>query len=262
MRLELLKWPELDSLRGKVFVLPLGSLEQHGHHLPLMTDTAIVTEIAGRVERAAPADVVLAPTLWTGHSPHHDHFGSISLDVRPYMDLIGSLCRSLVQMGARKILLLNGHGGNDVPSKASLREIKTEFRELQDLYIVYAAYWTLAGEAFGRIRRSPPGGMGHACEMETSVMLSIHPGTVDQQEAVEGGPRNEGKYRVLDMLHGQPYFIVNDFHELSASGTIGQPQFASAEQGERFLDAAVEAVLHLIREVATWDYQSTIGSRS
>lgn len=260
MRLERLKWPELDAVRRKVFVLPLGSLEQHGRHLPLMTDTAIVTEIAGRIERAVPQDVVLVPTLWTGHSPHHDHFGAISLDVRPYMDLVGSVCRSLVGMGARKILLLNGHGGNDVPSKAALREVKSEFRTMQDLYIAYAAYWTLASEAFSHIRQSPPGGMGHACEMETSVMLAIHPDAVDLREAVEGGPRNEGKYRRLDMLHGQPYFIVNDFHELSASGTIGQPQFASSAQGERFLEAAVEAALDLIREISTWDYQSAVRS--
>lgn len=261
MRLESLKWPELDSVRQKIFVLPLGSLEQHGHHLPLVTDTAIVTEIAARAERAMASDIVLAPTVWTGHSPHHDHFGSMSLDVRPYMDLLGGLCRSLVGMGARKIFLLNGHGGNDVPAKAALREIKSEFRHMQDLYIVYASYWALASEAFSRIRKSPPGGMGHACEMETSVMLSLHPAMVDQRLAVEGGPRNEGKYRLLDMLHGQPYFIVNDFHELSASGTIGQPQFATAEQGQRFVDAAVDAVLQLIRELATWDYQSTAGSR-
>jgi creatinine amidohydrolase len=256
VRLELMKWPQLGSMASRICVLPLGSLEQHGCHLPLVTDTVIVSEIAARIERAAPDDVVLAPTLWTGHSPHHEHFGSVSLDVRPYMDLVGSVCRSLVRMGARRILLLNGHGGNDVPVKAALREIKTEFREMPDLYVVYAAYWALAAEAFSRIRRSPPGGMGHACEMETSVMLSIHPEAVDMQAAVDGGPANEGKYRRLDMLHAQPYYVVNEFHELSASGTIGQPRFASAEQGEKFLDAAVGAALELIRELATWTYQA------
>ena len=255
MRLELLKWPELSSTRDKVFVLPLGSMEQHGHHLPLMTDTAIISEIAARIERTAPDEVVLLPTIWTGHSPHHEHFGSISLDVRPYMDLLGSVCRSLVRMGARRIFLLNGHGGNDVPSKAAMREIKSEFRHLPDLYVVYATYWALAADAFGRIRKSPPGGMGHACEMETSVMLSIRPETVDRAQAVEGGPHESGEFRTLDMLRGQPYYIVNEFNELSESGTIGQPQFSSAEQGQLFVDAAVDLVLRFVREIATWDYQ-------
>ena len=255
MRLELLKWPELQSAAGKVFVLPLGSIEQHGHHLPLVTDTAIVSEIAARVERSAPDEVVLLPTVWMGHSPHHEHFGSISLDVRPYMDLLGSVCRSMVRIGARKIFLLNGHGGNDVPSRAAMREIKSEFRDVTGLYVVYATYWALAAAEFGQIRKSPRGGMGHACEMETSVMLSIRPETVDLERAVEGGPRDEGEFRTLDMLRGQPYYIVNEFHELSDSGTIGQPQFSSAEQGQAFVDAAVQSVLRFIREIATWDYQ-------
>lgn len=192
MRLESLKWPDLGSVQGKLFIVPQGSLEHHGYHLPLVTDTTIVTEISDRVERAAPEQVVLTPTLWIGHSPHHAHFGCVSLDVRPYMDLVAGVCRSLIQLGARKIFLLNGHGGNDVPSKAALREIKGEFRHLKDLYIVYAAYWALAGEAFARIRKSPPGGMGHACEMETSMMLLLHPERVEHGKAVEGGPSVKG----------------------------------------------------------------------
>jgi creatinine amidohydrolase/Fe(II)-dependent formamide hydrolase-like protein len=72
---------------------------------------------------------------------------------------------------------------------------------------------------------------------------------------VPGGPMDQGEFRVLDMLRGQPYYIVNEFHELSESGTIGQPQFSSAEQGQLFTDAAVDAVAGFIREIATWEYQ-------
>ena len=78
-------------------------------------------------------------------------------------------------MGARKIFLLNGHGGNDIPCKAAQRQLKSEFAALADLYIVYATYWNLAAAEFEKIRSSPVGGMGHACEMETSVMLAKYP---------------------------------------------------------------------------------------
>src|SRR5437763_4023263 len=97
----------------------------------------------------------------------------------PYVGIIQGLCRSLVAMGARRILLLNGHGGNDIPCKAALRELKTEFESFHDLYIAYATYWNLAAAEFQAIRESPVGGMGHACEMETSILLARDPATVD-----------------------------------------------------------------------------------
>src|ERR1700710_1798109 len=109
-----LKWADLKAVCDRVFVLPLGSMEQHGPHLPLATDSWIVGEVARRLESEAPNEVVLFPTQWLGHSPHHRKFGCVSLGMRPYMDLIGGLCRSLVELGARRIFLLNGHGGNDV----------------------------------------------------------------------------------------------------------------------------------------------------
>ncbi|HEX2727290.1 MAG TPA: creatininase family protein [Beijerinckiaceae bacterium] len=255
MRLDTLKWPEIAAVSDRVFLVPLGSTEQHGRHLPLQTDTAIVSAIAERVERAAPDRIVLLPALWIGHSPHHAAFGCISLDVRPYMDLIAGICRSLVGMGARRIVLLNGHGGNDVPCKAAMRELKTEFATRADLYIVYAAYWALAARRFSDIRKSPVGGMNHACEMETSVMLSVAPGSVDMSRAEAGGPCHETGWRRSDMLQPRPYYIVNDFDEISESGTVGLPEYASAAQGEQFLSAAAASVEELLAEVMTWNYQ-------
>jgi creatinine amidohydrolase len=203
MRLESLRWPETRSLGEKIFLLPLGSLEQHGPHLPLNTDTAIITEIAQRVDAANKDRFVLFPTLWTGHSPHHRHFACVSLDVRPYMDLIVGVCRSLIGMGARRIFLLNGHGGNDVPCKAAMRELKSKSPAAR---IVYATYWQLAARM-----------------------------------AADNAVRS-------DMLAGRPYYVVNEFDEISASGVTGMPSHASPEKGDRFLEAAVEAIGEFLPE--------------
>lgn len=256
MHLERLKWPEVHALGDRVFLVPLGSLEQHGRHLPLETDATIITEIARRIESAQPDQVVVTPTLWLGHSPHHRRFACLSLDVRPYMEMIAGVCRSLVEMGARRILLLNGHGGNDIPAKAAMRELKSEFEARKDLYIAYATYWQLASAAFQNIRSSPKGGMNHACEMETSVMLAVAPEQVEMPRAEPGGPFQETGLRASDMLAARPYYIVNDFDELSASGVIGLPQYADAAKGNRFLDAPVDAVLAFLREFRTWRYQT------
>ena len=237
-----LSWPEIEGARSCVCVVPLGSLEQHGPHLPLWTDTAIVSEIARRVEQQLPEQVLLAPAQPIGYSPHHARFGCVTLDVPAYMALIGGVCRSFAAMGLGRILLLNGHGGNDAPCRAAMCALKTE---MPGLRIVLASYWTLAAEAFSRIRTSPRGGMGHACEMETSIMLALHPDQVKLERAKDDGTAGESGYRLLDMLHPQPYYVVRDFDEISASGTVGQPSCASGEKGKQFLNAAVEAVCSL-----------------
>lgn len=243
----------MRDLAGKVFVAPLGALEQHGLHLPLATDTLIVSEIARRVEARLPDQVVLTPTQWLGHSPHHARFGCVSLNLRPYMDLAGGICRSLAGMGARKIFLLNGHGGNDAPCRAALCELKTDYPDRNVLEIAFASYWSLAAEEISRIRTSPRGGMGHACEMETSILLALRPELVSLPDAVDDGTfRETSPYRVLDMLRPQPYYVVRDFHELSDSGTLGMPSHASAEKGEQFLEAATEGVARFLAEFGSW----------
>ncbi len=252
MLLEGLRWTQLAELGDRVFLVPLGSMEQHGRHLPLATDTMIVGEIARRLEGRLPHQVVLAPTQWLGHSPHHARFGCVSLNLRPYMDMIGGICRSLAGLGARRIFLLNGHGGNDAPCRAALSELKTEFGSGQGPRIAFASYWTLAAERMAKIRTSPPGGMGHACEMETSVMLAIHPELVSQGEAVDEGAFGPGKFQVLDMLRPQPYVMVRNFDELSPSGTLGMPSHATAAKGREFLDAATESAAAFIAEFASW----------
>ncbi len=242
--------------------MPLGSLEQHGPHLPLWTDTAIVSGIASRIEQRLPDEVVLAPTQPVGYSPHHAYFGCVSLDLASYMAVIKDLCRSFAAMGFHRVLLLNGHGGNDVPCRAALCETKVE---IPDLRVVLASYWTLAAEAFGRIRTSPPGGMNHACEMESSIMLALHPDQVNLSAAQDDGPLGRGYQqrfdalppsplrRVPDMLRAQPYYMVRNFDELSATGTVGSPSHANREKGDLFLNAAVDAVAALVQAFAAGD---------
>ena len=256
MRLEQAKWPALAGLKDRIFVLPLGSLEQHGHHLPVFTDSMIIGQVADRVEALRGDRIVLLPVQWLGHSPHHRRFGCVSLDLFPYIEMIRGMCRSVIAMGARRILLLNGHGGNDVPCKAALRELKTEFENMPDLYIAYATYWNLASAEFQAIRESPEGGMGHACEMETSILMARHPETVDTAKAVRGGPSAERGFKTIDMLKGEAFFMINEFDEFSETGVIGMPDFATAEKGEQFLEAAAHGVVRFLDEFGKWDFQT------
>src|SRR4029077_9841425 len=154
MLLEQLTWPEVRRLNPakKIVLFPLGSFEQHGPHLPLTTDTDLVTAVARGVEKKRPAKILCLPTLWPGHSTHHLAFpGTLSVSQMPYIQLVLELCRSMVRMGARKVFLLNGHGGNEIPLRAALRELKSEFPNAR---FVTAAYWSLAAESIKRVRES------------------------------------------------------------------------------------------------------------
>jgi creatinine amidohydrolase len=255
MLLELCKWPELSKVRDRIFVLPLGSLEQHGPHLPLFTDSLIISHISNRVEQLRSEQIVMLPVQWLGHSPHHRRFGCMSLEFDPYVQMIRGLCASAIHLGARKILLLNGHGGNDTPCKAAQRELKSDYEQLENLYVVYAAYWNLAAEQFMAIRSSPIGGMGHACEMETSILLAKSAELVDMSKAKRGGPGPDMGYRITDMLQPLPFSLINEFDEISQNGVIGMPEFATAEKGEHFLEAAAQSVVSLLDEMANWHFQ-------
>lgn len=252
MLLENLTWPEVKRLKpaAKIIVLPLGSFEQHGPHLPLTTDTDIVTAVARSVEAARQRKILCLPTLWPGHSTHHLFFpGTLSVSQMPYIQMVIELCGSIVNFGAKKVLLLNGHGGNDVPLRAALRELKSKYPKVR---FVFASYWSLAAETLRRVRESGMGGLGHACEMETSIMLHLCPERVKMRLAKRDGPKHTDPYRKSDMLYGRPVYFVNEFHEVTKNGTVGHPESATAEKGRRFLDGIVRDVTAFVDEFARW----------
>jgi creatinine amidohydrolase len=253
MLLQDLTSPEVKSLDfGKLIVLfPTGSFEQHGPHLPLTTDTDIVSALAQAIERAMPDRVLLLPTLWPGLSTHHMHFpGTMDVPQMLYIQLITELGKSMTSMGAKKVFILNGHGGNDTPLRAALRELKTAVPETR---FVFASYWTLAAKTLRDVRESEMGGMGHACEMETSVMLYLHPNRVHLDRAVRDGPTHTDSYRQADMQLARPVFFVNEFHEVTKSGVMGQPGLASAEKGKRFFNGIVHDVSAFVEHFLTWE---------
>ncbi len=255
MLLETLTSPEVKALPldRLIVIAPLGSFEQHGPHLPLTTDTDIVTAIARAVERALPDIVLCLPTLWLGHSTHHMHFsGTLDIPQLHYISVIQDLCQSILSMGGRKLFLLNGHGGNDIPVRAALREVKSGLAEPDGIHVVYAAYWMLAAQSIKTIRESELGGLGHACEMETSLMLHLHPERVRTNLIQRDGPAHTSVYRKADMQYAKPVYVVNEFHEISSSGVVGHPDLATAAKGKRFMEAIVEDVKEFVSNFAQW----------
>jgi len=259
-----LKASELETvgIADKAVIVPLGAFEQHGHHLPFSTDTTIAEAIARRVEEALPKDVLLLRPLWLGRSNQHAVFGTISLDTRTYVDVLKGMCRSLVSMGARKILLISGHGGNEIPGKMALVELKPEFSHLDDLHIVYASHWRfdqelVDAETDEHLRGSNGGrldsGIDHAGDIETSLMLYLAEETVDMTQVTQGGSRSGSDYKRCRILNkGYPIYFTIHADEWSESGVNGIPASASKASGKRLFDGLTRKIVEFVRDFLTW----------
>jgi len=245
-----LKAAEISALaaRDAVVILPVGSTEQHGPHLPTQVDTLLAGEIARRAARKmAPATpVVVAPTVWSGLAEHHMSLGgTLSLDFHTFFRLLQCVCRSLVRHGFRRILILNGHGGNIAALTVAVNELAVELQ----VPLATTTYWHLAKDEFARILERQTT-VRHACEAETSMLLALAPDLVDMGRAIDAvGPTTPEITEIVgsDAVHRWRSFKVRTSH-----GAIGDPRAATAEKGQRLLEAAAEAVAGVCANEAFW----------
>jgi creatinine amidohydrolase len=247
-----MSWPAVAAVGPDVpVVLPIAAVEQHGGHLPVFTDSMLLGEVVRRASQRLGDRVIWAPLLWLGNSHHHLEFaGTLSASPRTYLDLLGDLIDNLIVHGFRRIVLLNGHGGNIVPGSQAVFEARQRYRDRADLLLLSATYWTLeasprhADPAFVQDR------MGHACEWETSMILALAPelvGPIDAIEPVSFGNSFEPASRG---------WITRD---RSAPGHIGDPRQASKAKGDLLFRLFSEDVESLLERVIAWDGRSWDG---
>lgn len=243
--------PELEEMvQQKALVLvPCGSIEQHGPHLPVDTDSNQAWEICLRAASAvSDPPVLVAPLIWSGFSPHHLRLaGTLSLRLETFIALITDICTSINRHGFRKIVLVNGHGGNSAPLTATALKLMEEF----DLYVAVVTYWRLIGKVLEEVGESPIGGMAHACEMETSFQLRLRPDKVDTQFMPTEYKKPLTSFFLADMRASGSAFYPDDFALETKYGLIGDPSLASAEKGARMLSAVVEELARFIHEFAS-----------
>ncbi|MFG6083791.1 creatininase family protein [Paracoccus litorisediminis] len=246
---EKLTAPEIRAIaarRGALAILPIGSLEQHGPHLPVITDTASASAAAISAARlvADETPVVVLPGLWLGMSEHHLPFGgTITLDFATMRAVLGCIVRSLVSGGFGRLLIVNGHGGNIDPLAVAVREMAVEY----GIPIVACLPWGMAPDEIAAIMVTDLGA-GHACEGEASLMLSIMPGAVRTENfASAWGNQPDGQNLPP---HTTRFYSFSERRPVT--GTMGDPRPATAEKGAAILAAQANAVAALIRDAAAW----------
>lgn len=253
MNLSEMTWPAVAALDKRTpVIIPVAALEQHGLHLPVFTDSLLLGEIVRRMALELSDQVLIAPLMWLGNSDHHlDFAGTLSAPPRTYLDLLTGLTENFLMHGFQRIVFLNGHGGNDVPGKQALFEVRQRYRQRADLLLLFATYWHLVERPWESVPQSQQRQMGHACEWETSMILRIAPHLV--------APQHE---QLAPVPFGNPFepafrgWITKD---RTVPGHIGYPNFANAEKGEALFSVFTQGAVSLLERVLQWDGASWDG---
>ncbi len=251
MKWEEMSWPQINELSKDLpVVLPLGAVEQHGPHLPLVTDTCQVSAIADRLDAQMGEDIVTLPVLWLGSSHHHLDFpGTLSLRPSLYTQVIQDLVRSVLKAGFRRIFILNGHGGNEVPVAQALGELSSIDEEARQALLTYSSWWHV-GKPDPRAHGMATSAISHACEYETSLMLYLCDDLVDQRQAVEPKVALESPW--LDGPKQVQEF--RSFRAMTPTGNLGNPLEATADKGRSMIETVVKDIAAFLHEYATWPY--------
>lgn len=239
-------WPELRDLVAKqpVVVLPVGSTEDHGHHLPLDVDTFVVASICDAAAQRIPDDVLLLPELAYGFEDHHMDFpGTITISDEHLLHFVLDITKSVAHHGFRKILIVNGHGSNAPILELAARRTVTETDALCGTLAAGA------GVDLSQICESDQ--LSHADEIETSVYLHLNPHAVLMGKAADETKAPVSGHFWRGWLRGKgtaPVKMMDHWSRITETGVIGNATMATADKGERFFEAAAEALAEIIRE--------------
>jgi creatinine amidohydrolase len=239
MRFQDMTYPLLRQVpREKtVVVAPIAACEQHSLHLPVFTDTLLVTAVAEAAEKKLPEQLLLLPTLWFGASHHHLRFGAtLSAGVDTHIDMLCDLLVPLLDDGYQRILILNGHGGNIDTMQTALRRLQPSYR---DRVLSAASYWDLAREELAALAEGPRKVMGHACEFETSMVMALRPELVRKDQIRNDLETTDPALRGV--------YLADDMRQRTDHGAVGYCELATAEKGRRMIEAAAVRVAEVVQ---------------
>lgn len=248
-----LTWEEMnDAIEAqKLVILPTGSTEQHGRHLPLDTDTFLCETVCLEVGRRAADQVLVLPPVAYGLNRHHLDFpGTIHIQPQIFIDFCLNVTKSVAYHGFERILLVNGHGSN-----SPLVDLVARRTVLETDSLCFATnYFAFLQEAFASIRESEV--VAHADELETSLYLHLAPERVRWDRA-EAGDDRRGEFLSSDST--SPLVRFNDYWgRWTTSGVHGDPTRASAAKGAILFEAAVSGLVKLVAELRGWPLEARV----
>lgn len=241
-------WPEIDRAAemNKVIVLPTGSVEDHGHHLPLDMDHQ-VEKICLEAGRQRPDLFLVAPLIPYGFNLHHLDFpGTIHVASEHFIGYCEDVCKSFAYHGFEKILIVNGHGSNMPNLDIAARKVTLE----TEAHCGVVMWMSLCRDEYAEIRDTPWPGSSHAEEIETSLYLHIDASRVQMDKAVKEIPDQwrKSQFFYRDLQKGSPINFVDWHSRWNVSGVAGDATVATAEKGKILWNATVRNLIKLAEE--------------
>lgn len=252
MRWDSLTSPQIKQLAEQkaIVILPVGSTEQHGPHLAVGCDSIVATEIAQQTaqmlnDKGVPC--IVAPTITVANSAHHMHFcGSMTLSPSTFIALLTDYCKSIASHGFRKILLLNGHGGNIAPISTALVTINQEL----GFPVFSRGYWTGSNDIMKKTLTTQSG-MIHACEAETSFLLAIDPSLVDPCYKETKGECIRWGIKGFDSGAMSTFIFLE---KETRNGAEGNPYAATEEKGKQMMDVMAKCIAEELLDEKLWEF--------
>ena len=238
--------PEIGALakRGATVILPVASMEQHGPHLAVGVDTVLCEGVCRLAAEAIAEEmpVIVAPTLWCGLAEHHMEFGgTFTFDLPTYRAVLLAFLKSIARHGFRKVLIVNGHGGNIAALAAFLPDFAVE----TGLKLCATTYFELAQPAIATLLEDQDR-VRHACEGETSLMMALAPELV----------RHDKLGAAVGPAHSTPRPLgvarYRSFRSFSETGVVGDARRASKTKGERLAAVCRDAIVAVLRDKEAW----------
>lgn len=238
-----------------IVLLPTSATEQHGAHLPVGTDAIILSTLVDKMVEECEFDagnLIFAPQLNVGKSNEHMGFaGTITFGTQTYYSLLHDIAAAISASGFKKLVLFNSHGGNTDMLNMISRDLRIDLG--LDVFVFdwwFTPFWN---EGLEGLQQSGKYGVFHACELETSLMLAARPETVHMELAVDEEP--------ADCFKGEKYVTVFGpvnagwkTKDVTKSGVIGAPTYATAEKGHKLFDYACRKLLDIVNEIAGISY--------
>lgn len=256
------KWESLSrdeiaalDKENSIVLLPTAAIEQHGAHLPVGTDSIILSTLIDKfiaTQTFEKGDLVFAPQLCVGKSNEHMGFaGTLTFATQTYYSMLHDLVKAIAASGFKKLVLLNSHGGNTDMLNMISRDLRIDF----DMRVFVFDWWFTSfwQKGLEDLKESGTYGVFHACELETSLMLHARPELVRMELAVDEDPVDCLKDNDYATVFG-PYNVGWKTSDVTKSGVIGAPTFATAQKGARLFDYAVKELKDILSAFAIINY--------
>ena len=242
-------WPEVEDILKEtdIALVPIGSTEQHGPALPVDNDAYSATELTLKLAEKiwSKKKVIVTPSITFGYSPHHMDFkGTITISESTLANIIIDVCKSLAHHGFKKIILVNGHGGNETALSNALHEM----RGVVDAKIFAVDWWSMAIDKIKEVATPP---FYHACDMETSLAWHLEQRVLDDKRVDEPGRSIVPGFIEPNMLASPPRastsYVMKD---VTDSGVVGYSTKATKEKGKQVADVVLDRLEQFILKIA------------